>query len=58
VAVDGALGARWLDEAARVVAPLSRVVVTNASDDAEAVLTGSGLHVLASEGGTVVAARG
>ena len=58
VAVDGALGARWLEEAARVVAPLSRVVVTNAPEDAEAVLAGSGLHVLASERGTVVAARG
>jgi uncharacterized protein YbaR (Trm112 family) len=58
VAVDGALGTRWLEEAARVVAPLSRVVVTDASDHAEAVLAGSGLHVLASEGGTVVAARG
>ena len=58
VAVDGALGARWLEEAARVVAPLSRVVVTDASGDAGAILAGSGRHVLASEGGTVVAARG
>ena len=58
VAVDGSMGARWLEEASRVVAPLSRVVVTNASDDAGAILAGSGLHVLASEGGTVVAARG
>jgi uncharacterized protein YbaR (Trm112 family)/fermentation-respiration switch protein FrsA (DUF1100 family) len=58
VAVDGSLGSRWLEEAARVVAPLSRVVVIGASDDAGAILAGSGLHVLASEGGTVVAARG
>jgi uncharacterized protein YbaR (Trm112 family) len=58
VAVDGGLGARWLDEAARVVAPLSRVVVTDAPDDAGTILAGSGLHVLVSEGGTVVAARG
>ena len=58
VAVDGGLGARWLEEAARVVAPLSRVVVTDAPDDAGTILAGSGLHVLASEGGTVVAARG
>jgi len=58
VAVDGGLGARWMQEAARVVAPFSRLVVTDAPDDAAAVLAGSGLKVLASEGGTVVAARG
>lgn len=58
VAVDGALGAPWLLEAARVAAPLSRVVVTDAPADAGPVLAGAGLRVLASEGGTVVAARG
>jgi uncharacterized protein YbaR (Trm112 family) len=58
VAVDGGLGTRWLEEAARVVAPLSRVVVLDAPDDAGAILAGSGLRVLAAEPGTVVAARG
>ncbi len=58
VAVDGTLGVRWLEEAARAVAPLSRVVVTDAPDDAGAILARSGLHVLVSQGGTVVAARG
>jgi uncharacterized protein YbaR (Trm112 family) len=57
-AVDGGLGTRWLEEAARVVAPYSRVVVIDASDDAEVVLAGSGLRILAAEHGTVVAARG
>lgn len=56
--VDGALGARWVAEGARVVAPLSRVVVVDAGDDAERVLEDAGLQVLASEAGTVVAARG
>lgn len=58
VAVDGALGMSWLAEAARVVARLSRVVVTDAPGDASAVLAGAGLQVLADEAGTVVAARG
>lgn len=58
VAVDGGLGARWMEEAARVVAPLCRVVVVDAPEDAAAILAASGLSVLASEGGTVVAARG
>ena len=57
VGVDGALGARWLEEAARVAAPLARVVVTDAPADAGSILAGNGLRVLASEGGTVVAAR-
>lgn len=58
VAMDGALGPRWIREAARVVAPLARVVVTDAPEDARATLLASGLKVLAEEGGTVVAARG
>jgi uncharacterized protein YbaR (Trm112 family) len=58
VAVDGALGSRWIREAARVVAPLGRVVVTEAPADAQAALLGAGLKVLAAEDGTVVAARG
>jgi len=58
VVVDGGLGARWMREAARVVAPLARVVVTEAPEDARATLLGAGLKILAAEGGTVVAARG
>ncbi|NJD19927.1 MAG: Trm112 family protein [Gemmatimonadetes bacterium] len=58
VAVDGARGARWLEDAARVAAPLARVVVTDAAEDAGTILARSGLRVLAAEGGTLVAARG
>jgi hypothetical protein len=58
VAVDGSLGVRWIREAARVVAPLGRVVVTDAPETAQTALLGAGLKVLAAEGGTVVAARG
>jgi uncharacterized protein YbaR (Trm112 family)/fermentation-respiration switch protein FrsA (DUF1100 family) len=57
VAVDGALGVRWLAEAARVVAPLGRVVVVAATQGAARTLEESGLRVLAAEAGTVVAAR-
>lgn len=57
VAVDGRLGARWLEEAARVVVPKGRVVVVRAPDDTEDVVRAAGLTVLASEAGTVVAAR-
>lgn len=58
VAVDGRLGLTLVREAARVVAPKGRVVVTDA-DEAEVgeALRGAGLEVLASEAGTVVAAR-
>jgi hypothetical protein len=56
--VDGGLGARWIREAARVVARLGRVVVTDAPETAQTALLGAGLKVLAAEGGTVVAARG
>jgi hypothetical protein len=58
VAVDGALGAGWMREAARVVAPFSRVLVVDAPGDAASVLEKAGLEVLAAEPGTVVAARG
>ncbi len=58
VAVDGALGERWFVEAARVVAPLSRVVVQDAPDGAVDTLVASGLRVLASDAGIVVAERG
>lgn len=58
VVVDGALGRGLLFEAARVVAPKSRVVVTDAPDDAEEVLEEGDLEILAAESGTVVATRG
>lgn len=56
--VDGALGRGWIGEAARVVAPLSRVVVVSAPDHTGRLLSEAGLRVLAAEAGTVVAARG
>jgi len=56
--VDGALGPAWIAEAARVVAPFSRVVVTAAPGDAAGLLEAAGMRVLAAEAGTVVAARG
>jgi len=57
VVVDGTLGRAAVFEAGRVVAPMSRVVVVDAADDASEVLTEAGLDVLAVESGTVVAAR-
>ena len=57
VAIDGRLGRQWIDEAARVVAPMSRVVVTHASGGACEWLEEAGLRVMASEEETVVAAR-
>jgi len=58
VVVDGVLGPSWIGEAARVVAPLSRVVVTQAPEGARGVLEEAGLKVLVDEAGTLVAARG
>jgi uncharacterized protein YbaR (Trm112 family) len=55
--VDGGLGDVWIREAARVVAPLGRVVVVWAPQGTERTLSEAGLAILASEGGTVVAAR-
>jgi len=55
--VDGELGVAWVREAARVVAPLGRVVVVGAPEETAGTLSEAGLVVLASEGGTVVAAR-
>jgi uncharacterized protein YbaR (Trm112 family) len=57
VAIDGRLGRRWIDEAARVVAPMSRVVVTDAEGETGAWLEEAGLKVMASEQKTVVATR-
>jgi hypothetical protein len=58
VGVDGSLGSHWIGEAARVVAPLGRVVVTDAPADGPEVLQESGMTILAFESGTIVAARG
>jgi hypothetical protein len=58
VVVEGALGGVWIREACRVVAPLSRVVVVAAPEEAARVLEEAGLRVLGAEPGTVVAARG
>jgi hypothetical protein len=58
VVVDGGLGSRWIMEGARVVAPMGRVVVVAAGEDAREALVASGLRILAHETGTVVAARG
>jgi len=56
--VDGVLGSGLVVEAARVVAPGSRTVVTDAPEGAEGALEEAGLSILASESRTVVAARG
>lgn len=58
VVVDGRSGPATIFEAARVTAPLSRVVALNAPADAARVLREAGLEVLAEEAETVVAARG
>ena len=58
VVVDGRLGRDWVEEAIRVVAPMSRVIVTRAPDWAPTVLEAGGLSILASEAETVIAARG
>ncbi|MGD8320404.1 MAG: hypothetical protein PVJ02_08120 [Gemmatimonadota bacterium] len=58
VVVDGGTGPAWIREAARVVARLSRVVVTDAPEDTAGILEDAGLDLLAAESGTVVAARG
>lgn len=57
VVLDGSLGPRWLAEAARVTALRSRVVVVHAAEDAGERLEEAGLQLLATEAGTVVAAR-
>ena len=57
VVVDGRLGPATIFEAARVTAPMSRVVVLSAPVDAAHVLRQAGMAVLAQEGETVVAAR-
>ena len=58
VALDGRLGRQWVDEAARVVAPMSRVLVTNAPAQTAGWLEEAGLRVMAAEAQTVVGACG
>lgn len=58
VVVDGRLGRPWVEEAIRVVAPQSRVIVTRATECALQTLEEGGLTLLASEAETIVAARG
>jgi hypothetical protein len=55
--LDGGLGLAWVEEAARVVSPLARVVVTESKDGTSSALEQAGLQILAQEAGTVVAAR-
>jgi len=57
-AIDGRLGVGWIEEAARTIARLARVVVFEASAGTAEALEGAGLRVLATETGTVVAAKG
>jgi hypothetical protein len=57
VALDGRLGADWLAEAARVVAPRGRVVVVHADEGVAGRLANLGLREVASDAETVVAAR-
>ncbi len=58
VVVDGRLGRGWIEEAIRVVAPMSRVIVLRSPDWTSGLLAEAGLTILASETETVVAARG
>lgn len=55
VVIDGRLGQHWFDEAARVIAPMCRVIVLNASLTGAKWLQISGLEVIANESGVVVA---
>lgn len=57
VALGGEEAVGLLDEAARVVAPLGRLLIDGASAGTEARLTAAGLEVLAAEDGILVAGR-
>lgn len=57
VALSGGASEQWLLEAARVVAPLGRVVVVDPPPDAAARLEALGFETLAEEPGTLVALR-
>jgi len=56
--VDARIGDSWIVEAARVVAPLGRVVVLHTNERTSDLLRREGLSLLAVEAETVVAARG
>lgn len=58
VALTGAAAADLLEEGARVVSPVGRLVLDPAPPDAAARLAGAGMRVLAEEGATLVAVRG
>ena len=55
VVIDGRLERHWFEEAARVIAPMSRVVVVNAATTAHEWLQVAGLSIMADESGRVVA---
>ena len=55
VVIDGRLDRHWFEEAARVIAPMSRVVVVNAATTASEWLQVAGLSIMADESGRVVA---
>jgi uncharacterized protein YbaR (Trm112 family) len=57
VALTGDEAELWLEECARVMAPLGRLVIEPAPAGAEQRLQASGLRVLVREGDTIVAAR-
>lgn len=57
VVIDGRLGPDMIREAARVVAPMSRVVVVGPDPGVDRALLDEGLTVLAADPETVVAAR-
>ena len=55
VVIDGRLDRHWFEEAARVIAPMSRVVVVNAVTTTSEWLKAAGLSIMADESGRVVA---
>ena len=55
VVIDGRLDRHWFEEAARVIAPMSRVVVVNAVTTTSEWLQAAGLSFMANESGRVVA---
>jgi uncharacterized protein YbaR (Trm112 family) len=58
VVVDGSLGLALIHDAARICAPLGRVIVLDSPPETRGILEADGLTVLAEEAETVVAARG
>jgi len=58
IVLDGRLGTELVVEAARVTAPLARLLVVRAPAGTEELLRKAGLSILAAEAETVVATRG